>query len=36
VGGRPGPGLELTPATVEDAYLLMLGDRALTEEGAVA
>jgi len=36
VGGRPGPGLEPTPATVEDAYLLMLGDRALTEEGAVA
>jgi ABC-2 type transport system ATP-binding protein len=36
VGGRPGPGQAPTPATVEDAYLLMLGDRALTAEGAVA
>ncbi len=36
VGGRPGPDLTPTAATVEDAYLLMLGDRALTPEGAVA
>lgn len=36
VGGRPGPGQAPTPVTVEDAYLLMLGDRALTAQGAVA